>query len=414
MSELSYYISDPKNGEYNFSLARWYENQGHTAAAAGFYIRTTEFSSDNLLIYEALLRIAICFTKQGGRTAIVKGALLRAVSLFPDRPEAYFLLSQAYEVNKEWQEAYTWACMGEKLTSISGCVGSDGADAPKRPRYDLYTDVGYHGKHLFVFEKAVSGWWCGLMDESLHLFRQLNKMSDIKEPYAQSIKNNLKNLSDNFRSPITYYEYLYEKLRVKFTGANQIKRNYSQCYQDMFVLIMLDGKKNGKFLEIGCGEPFFGNNTALLEELGWTGISIDMDEAKTLPFSQQRKSKVITADATKINYNEIITEDYDYLQIDCDPALVSLEILFKIPFEKYKFSVITFEHDDYCSEGVKERSRKYLTSLGYVMIVGDIAPDKYMNFEDWWVHPDMIRKDLIEKMKVISDNTKKCDDYMLG
>ena len=67
MQELLNYISDPKNGEYNFALGRWYEEQGHTAAAIGFYVRTTEFSNNTLLVYEALLRIGICFTIQGGR-----------------------------------------------------------------------------------------------------------------------------------------------------------------------------------------------------------------------------------------------------------------------------------------------------------------------------------------------------------
>ena len=43
-------------------------------------------------------------------------------------------------------------------------------------------------------------------------------------------------------------------LKYKFPGLNVIKENYSQTYQDMFVLTMLNGKQHGKFLEIGAQE----------------------------------------------------------------------------------------------------------------------------------------------------------------
>ena len=40
----------------------------------------------------------------------------------PERPEAYYLLSQAYEISKDlrdedkWQQAYAWARIGERTT----------------------------------------------------------------------------------------------------------------------------------------------------------------------------------------------------------------------------------------------------------------------------------------------------------
>ena len=400
MTELLNYISDTKNGQYNFALGRWYESQGHTAAAASYYIRTTEFAKDELLIYETLLRISICLLSQGARVFVSKGVLLRAIALKSDRPEAYFLMSQCCEHNKDFSEAYTYACLGERI------IG----DFPS-----LQTNVGYPGQYGFIFEKAVSGWWLGLVDEALHLFRQLEKRPDLSVLHYASVKNNLKNLSNTFKNPITYYGDMYERLKVKFKGAREIRRNYSQCYQDMFVLTMLNGKRDGKFVEVGCGDPFFGNNTALLEEFGWTGISIDIDESKTKKFTEQRKSQVITADAVKLDYASLLSRDYDYLQIDCDPPLNSLQVLFRIPFEKCRFAVITFEHDAYCSEGIRERSRAYLESLGYELVVTDIAPDKYMNFEDWWVHPDLIDDCGTRwEMENTSNSTKKADAIMLN
>jgi hypothetical protein len=41
----------------------------------------------------------------------------------------------------------------------------------------------------------------------------------------------------------------------------------------------LDGKRNGKFLDIGASDPKIINNTLLLEKnFGWTGVQIEIDE----------------------------------------------------------------------------------------------------------------------------------------
>jgi hypothetical protein len=206
---------------------------------------------------------------------------------------------------------------------------------------------------------------------------------------------------------------MYERVKVKFPGLREIRRNYSQCFQDLFVLTMLGGKREGIFFKIGCGDPEYGSNTKLLEELGWKGTSIDIDPAVTEKFHAARRSFVVTGDATRLDYDELIQRDFDYLQIDCDPALQSLETLFRIPFEKRRFAVITFEHDGYASPLIRERSRAYLRSLGYEMIAGDIAPDDYMPFEDWWVHPDLVDWDVIRRMQNLGEEIKRADLYML-
>jgi SAM-dependent methyltransferase len=221
-----------------------------------------------------------------------------------------------------------------------------------------------------------------------------------------------------WKEPLIYSHSFYKSLKVKFKRSSTIKRNFSQCYQDMFVLAMLDGKKFGQFLEIGCGSPFYCNNTALLEKLfGWEGISVDINKEMTENFSKFRSSVVINSDAATLNYNKLLRKkDYDYLQIDCDPAAISYKVLEKIPFKSHKFAVITFEHDYYADpkSGVREKSREYLDSLGYELVVNNIAPDEYCSFEDWWVHPDLVREELILKMRCLSDMPKKADDYMFG
>ena len=405
------YLMDPKNPEYNFNLGYVYETMGHTAAAASFYIRTGEFASEHednkLLTYEALLRLATCFDKQGSRVFTTKGILLRAISVLPERPEAHFMLSKLYEINKEWQEGYTQAIIGENLVETE-------------PSQKLKTSVDYPGKYGFTFERAVTAWWLGLWDESMDLFKKLKKIPDMQPMYTQLTNNNLTNLAGTiWKNPIEYTESQYEHLKVKFPGASLIDKNYSQCYQDMFVLTMLNGKRDGVFLEIGCAGPYYGNNTALLEKLfEWTGISIDYDQNAINEFAQARSSKAICADATKIDYDELLKDydDIDYLQLDCDPPMITYNTLLKIPFDKHRFAVITFEHDHYSDESsnVREKSRKYLESLGYELVVANIAPDNHNPFEDWWVHPDLVNRDIINRIKNTSEMPKRADKLMFG
>jgi hypothetical protein len=180
---LNNYLADPKNPTYNFTLGKVYEDMGHTAAAASFYIRTGEYAvekENNLLLsYEALLRLALCFERQGSRVFTTKGILLRAVSLLPERPEAMFLLSRIYEHNKEWQESYTFAILGENLKEHN-------------PKPYLLTDVEYPGKYGFTYERAVTSYWIGLWDESKNLFLDLRRMLNVQNVYVNSIQNNLK------------------------------------------------------------------------------------------------------------------------------------------------------------------------------------------------------------------------------
>ena len=93
----------------------------------------------------------------------------------------------------------------------------------------------------------------------------------------------------------------------------------------------------------------------------------------------------------------------DYLQIDVDPAQISYEVLLKIPFHRIKFRVITFEHDYYVDESVKEKSRDYLRSFGYQLVVNDVAVNEYDSYEDWWVHPELVNPKIIE---LLSSNSE--------
>ena len=225
-----------------------------------------------------------------------------------------------------------------------------------------------------------------------------------------------------WQMPTFYTADKVNDLRYKFNAVEKVShQNFSQCYQDMFVLSMLDGKPKGTFVEIGAGHPVISNNTALLESrFEWTGIGFEIKEHEADLYNEHRRAPVALGDATTADFDALFKEVnlgpvFDYLQVDCEPAEVTFNALKQIDLSKYKFATITFEHDSYNDgDSVRDTSRKYLESQGYVLVVDNISVDQSHPFEDWWCHPDLVNPDILAVMKCVNGKTKKAEDYMLG
>lgn len=408
---LNQYVSDTENPEYNYQLAREYHKINQTAAAISFYLRCADRTENKVLAYECLLLMYFCFASQNNRPYTEKGLLEKAISILPKRPEAYFLLSRYHEYRKEYAESYTIAEIGLNI-----------CDFDSEP---LRENCEYYGKYLLIFEKAVSSWWWGKSMECRKLFHSLvdEYWNEMDENHKKCVEDNITRLGSGPESQaFTYYnKEKHHLLRHKFLGSESIEKNYSQVYQDMFILSVLDGKKNGTFLEIGGATPYHGNNTALLEEqFGWTGVSIEYNQNFANQYSAARKTKVLCTDALQIDYRSLLKENYnskiiDYLQLDIEPARNTYECMLQLPFDEYKFAVVTYEHDYYVdvTKSYREKSREFLKSKGYLLVVNDLSPDGVSNFEDWWVHPELVDEKLIQKMLCRNDDIKKAEDYML-
>lgn len=407
------FIQDPENPENSWRLALYYHDIGQTATAVSYYIRTAERTDDTLLQYECMVRAGMCFDTQGIRKFSVKGMMQHAIALHPERPEAYYMLGKitSNEMNDgNWFDSYTWASLGVRAADN---------DVP-----DLRTIVDYPGKHAISIQRAAAAWWCGLCDESRRQFLELNADPELPDGLRQLVKSNLQMFNGFYtQSIVSYNKDKYNDLLVKFPGAENIERNYAESYQDMFVLSMHNGKREGTYLEIGAGNAEYGNNTCLLERnFDWTGISIELDRDLASAFSSSRSNPCVVRDATTINYETFIASIFDgntidYLQIDCDPADVTYKILLNIPFDKFRFGVITYEHDHYTdpTKNYREKSRKLLQSYGYVLVAGNISPDdKERPYEDWWVHPELVNTNNLELLKQTADKTKMAERYMLG
>jgi hypothetical protein len=410
MNELLEFSLDTENAQKNYNLARWYENQGHTAPALTYYLRAAERSEDDLLAYTALIRGYCCYNSQGSRDHSAKILLQNAISFLPKRPEAYFLLSQFYEKQKNWQESYIYASIGLDCCDLNST--------------SLPDNVDYPGKYGLIFQKAICGYWWGKGQEARMLFQELIDNYEMEKKYYDLVVENIVRLGSGPKE-IVFRQYTKEnldKLKFKFNSCEQIEENYSQVYQDMFALFMHNGKRNGTYLEIGSGDPYWLNNTYLLEsQFDWKGVGVEYDYRLCEKYSATRKNPVVCQDAHQIDFRELLrngydTKEIDYLQLDCEPSESTYNVLKSLPLDEYKFAVITYEHDYYVdiSRIYRDKSREYLKSKGYELVISNVSPTTWSSFEDWWVHPDLVSRERIEQIKNTDDTVKKIDDYMLS
>jgi hypothetical protein len=406
---LKLYANDPKNGRLNFMLAIEYHKLRHYAGACSYYLRCAEWSEidqEKEIIYESLMQISLCFRFLGNRNWTEEGWLLHAVSLDPTRPEAYWLLSQIYERTKKWQESYMMASIG------MSCAGN------AKP---LINGIGFEGAYVIEFQKMVAAWWVPKIAECREiLFSMPDRWPQMSEHYVRLVQNNMSTVGVGRRA-FRYYKPS-DRIRQTFPGIENIQSNYSQVFQDLFVLTMLQGKRNGYYLEIGASDPVHISNTWLLEsKFAWNGVSIEIREDMAREFNRSRRNPCFCRDALGINYERFLMDnnapmDIDYLQIDCEPPETSWRILCSIPFDKYRFAVITFEHDYYAdaTRSFKAKSRKLLKSYGYKLVVNNISPEETHDFEDWWCHPALVSSKLLTKMTSLSDEVQVAYNYIIN
>jgi hypothetical protein len=167
----------------------------------------------------------------------------------------------------------------------------------------------------------------------------------------------------------------------------------SQAGQESFVLNSLKEKMYGFYVEIGGYHSKNDSNTYLLEtQYKWKGVALEIDKKRSDEYNLNRSNICLNVDATNFDYLKYFEENefpkrIDYLQIDIDPAFQSLKALESVPLDKYRFSVITFEHDLYADPNnllIKKKAMEILFKFGYTLAVENVEGDKKI-FEDWWL-----------------------------
>lgn len=202
---LNRFARNPDDAEVNYQIAIEYESMGQTAGALSYFLRAAERTSDQTLAYECLLKIGLCFDRQGRRDNSTRGAYKHAIVLLPERPEAYFLLSRHYERRSDHVLGYMFAEQGLQFSKEG------------KP---LRSSVDYPGRFGLVFQKAVSSWWWGKPDECRRLFLDLWNNYNLDEVHRISVENNLKQLGIDYKAPFVLDTTpTTEKMDIVLQGA---------------------------------------------------------------------------------------------------------------------------------------------------------------------------------------------------
>ena len=397
-------VLDYDNPAKIYKLAREYDRLEQGSGAFGFYLRAADMSpgktfEEKWLQYKCMILSALIYDRNGNRNQSVEGLLKIAIDTMPERPEAFYFLAKLKAKNNDWRESLMYSKLGISHNDIE--------KAPDN-------DVNYPGDNALRLVYAKSKWKTNGRDDSKNLAFDLkykNKLDPITDKGVTALL-----AEHGYPSTLAYTKDEFSRFKYPFVGLNNIETNYSRHFQDMFVLALLDGKRNGTFVEVGSGHPELYNNTLLLEkDFSWKGISLDNSERMCHIFSRKRNTNITLVDATTVDYKELFKQNclenhIDLLRINAET--VSIEVLNRIPFNKYEFGIIQFQHNAvWWGPKFREESRELLTKIGYVLLVSDIATNEKSNYEDWWVHPMHAQR----KQNMKSDNKINFAwDYMMG
>ena len=201
----------------------------------------------------------------------------------------------------------------------------------------------------------------------------------------------------------------------------------SQAFQEIFVLNKLDFKTNGFFVEFGAMDGIHASNTYLLEkEFNWHGILSEPNKTYKQKLSNNRNCYIDTNLVWKNSNSELlfsvtsrpatstihkyINNDHhdrkpvdqyyiktisltdlllkynapqvvDYLSIDTEGS--EFDILNNLNFEKFKFRIITCEHN---FNKNREQIEILLNKNGYKKVISELTKGQ---IEDWYINSNL-------------------------
>lgn len=161
-SRLEDYISNNEEPAWNFNLGLEYERIGQTSSAISYYLRAAERCNDSMIAYESLLHMGYLYDGQGKRGRTAMSCWRKAMCLMPRRPEAYYYISRYFNWNSEYDQGYLFSKLGLEF-----------CDFDLEPLLcTWYVDPKTY-KICLEFDKGISAWWWGLVEESKSLLVNL-------------------------------------------------------------------------------------------------------------------------------------------------------------------------------------------------------------------------------------------------
>jgi len=389
---LEEHLEDVHDTKKCYELAREYDRRGLCAAAVPFYLRACDKEWDDILLqYKALLRMSVMYMRLGRRVHTAESIMMDAAQLMPQRREAWYHLT-VLNYKRQHETSAKKTLMFSRL-----------ALSLEEPEEDI--DVEYPGEFALKYYNAWGDWKTKGLQESKELtlnaklwhegFRHPDYVAKMDELLAEH----------GWPKAIRYTSDLYDQFRYYFDGLQTVSKNYSRRLQDMIVLTLNEGKRNGFYIEIGAMFGDHNNNTYLLEkEYGWKGLTIDADPRLAKDYKKKRDNYVICKDPLEIDYKDFFYSHsldpvIDYLQIDHRYAGYQL-IKDKIPFDDYRFKVISWSIPD-INDAERIDYRSYMRNKGYTLLEDNIfysGEERIPAMEDIWVYAPLINGDLFNEI----------------
>lgn len=188
----------------------------------------------------------------------------------------------------------------------------------------------------------------------------------------------------------------------------------SQFKQDQFALQVARHKT---YIEIGAAYPRKINNTFLLEQQGWKGFHVELNESHKNSWEddKERNNKIYWDNAITFDYLKAITENkldthIGYLSVDTEPPENTFAALKRVIEQGITFDCITFEHDKYQARiDIDAEVTEYLQKYGYKVAVENVY--RWKKFRTDPNKPKVNKKCYLETWYVNNEIEFKKIDY---
>lgn len=156
-----------------WKLAKYYYGIGEYSPALYFFSYTAEHSVDDLLSYECLMMISLCFKGQGDKEISRMNALETAISLYPHRPEAFYLKSRCYLDNGMYDDCLK--CI-EYAYSELYYMSSEYGNGRNDQTIIISWNIEYFGTTHFQYIKGLCHYYKGDYQSALECFDAISEV----------------------------------------------------------------------------------------------------------------------------------------------------------------------------------------------------------------------------------------------
>ena len=198
-TDLLKYIAEPNNPMYNFELAYSYELEKQFVAAYSFYLRCAEFTLDNVLACESLIRASLCINEQKERDAKEIHLIKQAICISPYSPEPYFIASLFYSYRSGdspdkmlWLDSYMYASLGINVVETT-------------TTRNFIHSINFSKTNLY-YQKAISATKIGKIREAIETYKKILLISNDPD-VIRLVKNNIDQLDTPLNSILNSISY---------------------------------------------------------------------------------------------------------------------------------------------------------------------------------------------------------------